>query len=318
MRVSNYSPPRADIKTKVYNKFKGVDFSTDPSLVNDSRSPYAPNLVSDLGGMPEKRLGWRTILTFLDVDDEPLPINGLYYGLINGTNYYLVHAGTNVYSVTETSGVWSKTLKYSTAANAKSTGFYMNDSLYILDGTNYLSFDGTTVAPVVGYIPRTIVGRLPAGATVSDPAGGGKSDYAVNLLTGTRMETFLGDASSLDYYVFNQSIESVDKVEYMDSGADWVTAVITTDYTVDLTAGKVSFLAAKDPPIADTDNVRITYTKTTTGYADRIKKCTVCTLFGVNATDVVFVTGNPDYPAYDWWSEGRLTLHISRIIAMRL
>ena len=46
---------KASIRTKTYSKFRGVDFSSDPSLVDDSRSPWAPNMVSDAGGMPEKR-----------------------------------------------------------------------------------------------------------------------------------------------------------------------------------------------------------------------------------------------------------------------
>lgn len=42
------------IRTKKYERFRGVDFSTDPALVDDARSPWAPNMVADNGGMPEK------------------------------------------------------------------------------------------------------------------------------------------------------------------------------------------------------------------------------------------------------------------------
>ncbi len=41
--------------TSVYSSFVGVDFSTDPMLVDKNHSPYALNLVADDGGMPEKR-----------------------------------------------------------------------------------------------------------------------------------------------------------------------------------------------------------------------------------------------------------------------
>lgn len=43
------------IRTKKYERFRGVDFSADPALVDDARSPWAPNMVADMGGMPEKR-----------------------------------------------------------------------------------------------------------------------------------------------------------------------------------------------------------------------------------------------------------------------
>ena len=51
---------KAQIQATFYSKFRGVDFSTDPSLVSDSRSPLAVNMLADVGGRPEKRTGWRT------------------------------------------------------------------------------------------------------------------------------------------------------------------------------------------------------------------------------------------------------------------
>ena len=44
--------------TTIYDKFRGVDMSTDPALIDTTRSPDAPNLISDTGGYPEKRHGW--------------------------------------------------------------------------------------------------------------------------------------------------------------------------------------------------------------------------------------------------------------------
>lgn len=60
---------RTTIYTKRYDRFSGVDFSTDPAKIADSRSPYAVNLISDEGGYPEKRVGWRTLTQI--TDDEP-------------------------------------------------------------------------------------------------------------------------------------------------------------------------------------------------------------------------------------------------------
>lgn len=68
-----------------------MDFSTDPTQVADFRSPYAENLISDLAGFPEKRPGWRTLLT---VANER--INGIYYCVFkSGATARLVHAKTN-------------------------------------------------------------------------------------------------------------------------------------------------------------------------------------------------------------------------------
>ena len=83
--------PGAVIRTKKYHRFRGVDFSTDPALVDDTRSPWAPNLVSDMGGMPEKRPGWRTLARFEG------RINGLFHAEFDGVRHLLVHAGAKLY-----------------------------------------------------------------------------------------------------------------------------------------------------------------------------------------------------------------------------
>ena len=56
MVISKPAKRNIDMKTTIYGTFKGVDFSVDSALVDKSRSPYAPNLIADVGGMPEKRL----------------------------------------------------------------------------------------------------------------------------------------------------------------------------------------------------------------------------------------------------------------------
>lgn len=84
-----------DIKRyhKAYSKFRGVDFSTDPTQVSDSRSPLCQNLISDLAGFPEKRLGWRTLFTI------DAPVNGLFHAVLaSGAEYFIVHSGTKLYS----------------------------------------------------------------------------------------------------------------------------------------------------------------------------------------------------------------------------
>jgi hypothetical protein len=53
MIMAEITPKKARPRhTTIYNRFKGVDFSVDASLVDKDRSPYAPNLIADVGGMP--------------------------------------------------------------------------------------------------------------------------------------------------------------------------------------------------------------------------------------------------------------------------
>lgn len=93
--MANFNVP-AVAKTELarYEKFRGVDFSTDPALCDRSRSPFAPNLISDAGGMPEKREGWRTLLKL------EAPINGIFHDEIGGENVFIAHGGTKLYKWT--------------------------------------------------------------------------------------------------------------------------------------------------------------------------------------------------------------------------
>ena len=285
------TPAKRNIKmnTTVYSRFKGVDFSVDASLVSKDRSPYAPNLIADVGGMPEKRLGWRTLHTLEQ------PINGIWYGEINGQKSFIAHGGTKIYKFT---AVNFEVIKED-VNNAKSTAFFMRSSddtgkIYILTGAEFLEYDGTTVKNVAddGYVPTILISR--------NPTGGGTVYEAVNLITGKRTESFLGNETDKVYQLSANKIDSIDKVEVLNSNGEKVT---TTEYTVDLTTGKITFTATHKPVVAGQDNVFITYTKTVAGYADRINKCTISDLYGLGGSNRVFLSGNPDYKAYDWYSD---------------
>ena len=80
------------IRQSVYKTFRGADFSTDPSLVDYSRSPLCTNIVADGGGMPQKRLGWRKLW------QKDKPVYGLFAGRFDGTEKKLAHIGTALYA----------------------------------------------------------------------------------------------------------------------------------------------------------------------------------------------------------------------------
>ena len=56
--VPSFSTPT--IGRKSYKRFRGVDYSTDETQIDDGRSPRAVNVIADEGGAPERRWGWRT------------------------------------------------------------------------------------------------------------------------------------------------------------------------------------------------------------------------------------------------------------------
>ena len=306
-----------------YKKFKGVDMSTDPSQIDNARSSFAPNLISDTGGNPEKRPGWRTLA------QVEAPVNGIFSGVIDGVTHFLIHGGTKLYTWQPGSDpVIVKPLKKTVTPpqtedpppeeeflinNARSCSFAMNNRIWILTGKEYLVYgmfdnpnyeepaEGETadipkqVVQIknvldIAYVPTTIIGRA--------PTGGGTVFENVNLISNKRKNKFL-TTSAKEYQLDSTNIESVDEVKL--NGA---VKAQTTDYTVDLAAGKVTFTAAMpSPPVAGQDNLEITFTKTVEGYQDKVLGCNISTLFGMGTNDRVFITGNAKEWATDRYCE---------------
>lgn len=270
----NYRSPT--VHRQEYSRFRGVDMSADPALIDESRSPWAPNLISDTGGNPEKRPGWRT-LAFAEA-----PINGIFYTVLNGTSQYIVHGGTKLY---RWDGAGQLIQLGGGTTNARSSAVTLGGKLWILTGGEYLCYDGKEVKPVreTAYVPLVIIGRK--------PAGGGTPYEDINLLTGKQKNSFLSDGKATVYQLTATGIASVDQVTVNEKA--------TTDYTVDKEAGKITFnTAPAAPAVTGQDNVIITFTKEYEGYASRIASCRTLALYG----DRLFVTGNPDYPGQDWYS----------------
>ena len=303
-------------KTTVYGEFRGVDFSVDPSLVSKNRSPYAINLISDTGGMPEKRLGWRKLF----VVEEP--VNGIFRAEFDDKEYYIVHGGTKLYKMTpptynndlgQDEGGSIEVIKEG-IANSKSTSFYMQQSdtasydednkeekrlksgLYIMTGKEYLVFDGTSVKDAAAdpYVPHVLANNTPKG----------KDGFVIeppNLLTGKKMESFVGTDEDKTYKLSFENIENVYKVEVTDKDTGKRKTLSSSEYTVNTTKGEVTFTSAHPYVVLGQANVFIYYTKTTSDYKDRVLKCTSSIVYGANGGNQVFISGNPEFKNYVWY-----------------
>lgn len=297
MAVS-FSVPKSPSKSVLtIDTFLGADFTNSPANAEKEKSPNTVNMIRDVPGKIRKCMGYETIETYQSSDETPVPyrINGFHK--MRNDEYGFVHAGTNIYH--------NGTLLYSTANDERSKSWEFEDKLYILDGKKFLVAekvdDSYTIAPVEdnAYTPTVTISK--------DPEGGGTPYEDLNLLTPAFTESFLGKAAVKDY---NLSFKGLDNtppiVEVMDANGDFQPKTIGTDFTVNYTDGIITFTNGSIPgesPLSGEDNVKITAYRTVEGYADRINKCTIGTLFGVNgALDRLFVSGNPDYINYDWYS----------------
>lgn len=285
--------PRSTKKYTVYDNLAGVDFSQSAESVAKNRSPLLLNMVSDNGRHPIKRAGWEICCSLEG------PVHNIWHTAIDRQEYLLAHAGTKIYRIREADGVFTADVLKDGVNNSKGCGFFFRkgekDGFYILTGTEYLVFDGSSIKNVTddAYVPTTVIAR--------SPSGGGESYEDINFLTGKRCEKFTGDDTKI-YQLSETGITAVDKIESLNSEGELDVLTAGTDYTVDLALGKVTFTAAHKTPVVGQDNIYITYTKAVDGYRDRILKCTVFAHYGVGGNNRVFLSGNSQYMAYDFWS----------------
>lgn len=259
-----------DLISRIYSGFRGVDFRGEE--INLIRSPDAMNVWKDYTKTDSIRT--RPEMALNTAFDEPV------YGVFFYRDILLVHSGTKLYKVVN----GEKTVLYSELKEAKSDSFTYENVWYFKDGKHYLQYNGTDVTEVVGYIPTTSIARK--------PGGGGTIHEDVNMLNGRRINTFLADGGSTEFYldVMNLDTDFAPIVKVDDK-------VVSSGYTVDYAGGVIKFTKAPDAPKTDgQDNVSVEFRKTVEGYKDSILNCTLLQVFD----NRVFFAGNPDYPNVIW------------------
>jgi hypothetical protein len=145
----------------------------------------------------------------------------------------------------------------------------------MVNGAEYKSFDGTNLIDVVGYIPLV--------AVATPPTGGGTDYEGINLLIGKKRQQFSANGSATVYYAREQALTSVDSV-YVNGALK----TLTTDYSVNLTNGTVTFVVA---PTTGQNNVEIYWTKGT-GSRSEITGYKQVMLYGGKNDTRVFLYGN--------------------------
>lgn len=180
--------------------------------------------------------------------------------------------------------------------DTRSWGVQFQGKFYILDGENIWVWDGKTVKSITEYatVPTIIAARSPSN-------GGGTRLNSFNLLGTDWFEQFKYEAGAKTYILSTPGLEAVVSVETL-FGSEWIT-LQESQYTVDLEAGTVKLHETPDEPPLGQDNVRIRCRKDREQQS-RITHCRFGILYGVNgAQDRLFLSGNPEYPSRDFYSE---------------
>lgn len=284
--MAKFSVPDAQDRSVIrLTEFYGVDFTSNPFNVATTQSPDALNMIRSEPGKVRKRMGYKTMYN----------LNGAVHGsyTLKKNSEWLVHAGTSLYRMSST-----PQKIYAGMNDARSCAWQFGEKLYIVDGKAMLVYDGTTVKPVTedAYIPTLTIAR--------PPSGGGTSYEALNLLQPKFRERFAADGTTREYHLSFSGLDSAAvTVRQLNAGGDWVN--MTSGYSCSPETGIVTFdTAPEKSPVTGEDNIEITASRTVKGYADRINQCCIGARFGVNgAVDRLFLSGNPAYSNYDWYSQ---------------
>lgn len=275
----------------MYDTFLGVDFAKTPATTAQQYSPNAVNLIRDEVGKVRRRMGYYELWGYSDE----------VFGIHKLNDDYIVHAGTKLYKEHWNGSEWERTEIYASMAEHKSVSQQIESKLYILDGTTYLCYDGTTCAPPEGYIPTIII----AGTST----GGGTPYEDVNILSTWWKQRFTGEDGTATYQLAFDDLDDNDVIvqrsKLSNGTVVWETLTEGTHYTVDKALGQITFTdgnRSNAPIVGQEDRLIVTASKARS--RDKINKCDIMTLYGYNGQEnQLFVAGNPDYKNRDFWSE---------------
>lgn len=265
------------VQTTIYNKFRGADFSTDPMLVDKSRSPLCTNMVNDGGGMPEKRMGWRTLHRMSG------RINGIHSAKLGAETVFFVHAGTTLY---RWDGAAEPEAIYEGAADHKSRSAIMGGKLWIVTGAEMLRCDSEGVHRMTqedAYIPTTVITRM--------PSGGGVPYEDVNLLSPFRRNGFQTDGAAKTFVLDAKALDTVLVAKtQIAAGTKLYYRTGTARYFCFETAGEIAAGAEitldfeKSKMRSGSQTVEMTAKNKSTGYSDMLDKAEMDERSTVTAT----------------------------------
>lgn len=286
-------PEQPTEKITKYADLLGVDYQSDPTEIDKRRSPDMVNMISDMGGNPVKRKGYRRIgvayAGFAVVDGE-------YWAVKNdiATSYIeivkiSIENGEIVESATK-----FQLLNLDFGKAKKVFGF--QSAIYIMAENGWIKADVTNADITYTGIKTNMMceGKLgetapknesiiPSVAISLNPNGTGGETAGMegkNLMSIYQQASYVSDGTTKEYVIpYYQTFGSYLKVEVMDDNGEWQIKTLGKDYTINSTStaigvsldgasaetsnvigNKITFADAPSKPVvAGQDNVRITF-----------------------------------------------------------
>lgn len=125
-----------------------------------------------------------------------------------------------------------------------------------------------------------------------------------------KFENIHMNAENHIYYIFGKNdsmrIYRIEKVEQLTDDGDWEDVTSYASIQADNVANRRVRLTNKQLNVEGSvsiDNIRITIRATGATGANKITGCTCSTIYSQMTEGQVFVSGNPEYPQYVWYSD---------------
>lgn len=166
-----------------------------------------------------------------------------------------------------------------TSKNVHMFGF--SNIVYMLNGSQYKQWDGTTLQDVHGYRPLVRV-SVP-------PAGGGETMEEVNRLCGERRLWISPDGEAATFALPEKGLVSVDYVKDLKTNLN----LEASAYTYDLTAGTVTFTEAPEKTV---NSYEIGYTMPNP-FRSQVTSMRFSELYNSTQDTRVFIYGDGTYKA---------------------
>lgn len=206
-------------------------------------------------GHLQLRPGTRTLfslagaLSALGGDPDTAAVDGVWLGTVGRREHMLCAYGGHIWDMDL---LTQQAVSKGEATAAQTSFFPFGDKVYLLNGHEYMSWDGgadTGFEVVEGYIPLI--------QTATTPAGGGTMVEPLNRLTGKRRVQFSPDGEAKTFQLPEAQVDEVCEVALLGSGVG--------GYTADLKLGTVTLASVPD---SGTNTLTITYRKGTGSRGD--------------------------------------------------
>lgn len=178
-------------------------------------------------GNLQRRPGTKTVANLA----ENAPVRGMWVGFVNSEEVFLAAAAGKLWKLYPESDTKLEAVgELDTDNDVHFFGF--SEIVYILNGKQYLQWDGTELKEVEGYIPLVNIAVTPEDTR--------ETLEQINKLTDKRRMWISPDGEGKTFKLPEQNAKSIDYVKDLSTNE----IVATGEYTVDLVAGSISFISA--------------------------------------------------------------------------